>query len=89
MIFVSLIVKVRIFLCQGAPAKNVFILSPLKCPLHIPLVFFNVVSNQYIAAQQTVGPRENSFSFGQKRLIISYKENLKIILKYWHKSIRG
>lgn len=57
MIFVRLIVKVRIFLCQGAPAKNIFVLSPLKCPLHIPLVFFNVVSNQCIATEQTVGPR--------------------------------
>lgn len=53
MIFVRLIAKVMIFLCQGAPAKDVFVLSPWKCPIHIPLVFITVALKQCTASQQS------------------------------------
>lgn len=79
MIFMRPIAKATIFLSQGAPAENIFVLSPLKCPMHIPLVFINVAPRNALPHIRQPGTAwENSLSFEQKRLIISYKESLRM-----------
>lgn len=54
MVFMRLTAWVTIFLPQRTPAEKIFFPSPLKCPIHNPLVFINITTKQSVVVQQTV-----------------------------------